>query len=47
MALDKQKIQNIMLKIQNNDGYNLVKPSVVLRKPLESIPVTIAKTKKI
>ena len=42
MALDKQNKHKIILKTQKKVGINLVKLSVVLRKPLEVIPNMIA-----
>ena len=47
IAFDKQKIQKIMLKMQNKVGLNLVKPAVVFKKPFESIPLAMARIKKI
>ena len=45
IALDKQKIQTTILVMQKIVGVSLVKLSVVLRKPLEAIPVIIARIK--
>ena len=45
IALDKQKIQVIILKIQKIVGPSLVKLSVVFKKLLDAIPVIIAKNK--
>ena len=42
MALDKQNMHKIILTTQKKVGVNLVKLSVVLRKPLEVIPNMIA-----
>ena len=47
IALDKQKIQMIILKMQKIVGPSFVKLSVVFKNPLEIIPVTIAKNKYI
>ena len=43
--LDKQKIQMIILKIQNIVGPSFVKLSVVFKKLLDAMPVIIAKNK--
>jgi hypothetical protein len=45
MALDKQKIQTIILIKQKNVGLSFVNPSVVFKKPLAAIPVMIPKNK--
>ena len=45
IALDKQKIQTMILVMQKIVGKSLVKLSVVLRKPLVAIPVMIARIK--
>ena len=42
IALDKQKIQTTILRIQKIVGVSFVKLSVVLRNPLDAIPVIIA-----
>ena len=47
IALDKQKIQMIILKMQKIVGPSFVKLSVVFKNPLEIIPVIIAKNKYI
>ena len=36
-----------MLKMQNKVGLNLVKPAVVFKNPFESIPLAMARIKKI
>ena len=45
IALDKQKMQVIILKIQKIVGVILVKLSVVFKNPLDAIPVIIARIK--
>ena len=45
MALEIQNKQTIMLVTQKMVGFNFVNPSVVFKKPLEAIQVTIARTK--
>ena len=45
IALDKQKMQVIILKIQNIVGPSFVKLWVVFKKLLDAIPVIIAKNK--
>ena len=47
IALDKQKIQMIILKMQKIVGPSFVKLSVVFKNPFEAIPVTIARNKYI
>jgi len=39
IALDKKKIQSIILTIQKIVGVNLVKLSVVFKNPLDAMPV--------
>jgi|TARA_B100001057_G_scaffold147899_1_gene147848 hypothetical protein len=45
MAFERQKIQIIILVMQKIVGLIFVNPSVVLRKPLDAMPVIIARTK--
>ena len=45
IALDKQKMQTIILATQKKVGLNFVNPSVVFKKPFAAIPVMIPKNK--
>ena len=45
IALDKQKIQTMILVMQKIVGVILVKLSVVFKNPLDAIPVIIARIK--
>ena len=45
IALDKQKMQEIILKIQKIVGPSFVKLWVVFKKLLDAIPVIMAKNK--
>ena len=45
IALEIQNKQMIILVTQKIVGFNFVNPAVVFKKPLEAIPVMMAKTK--